>query len=768
MKISIKNRAFIIGIFFLTIIILGLTQNTKFSYAQPQYDKENRILIVPSNFLITEFSEDCNSGENLTSIDLSLPSPTWNLTDIEVNFTDIEFKREIKTIEDGIDAANYIDKLTIRGLAVQINISAPTIVYGIQIYGSAIIPQPADIVNIQLQGYDNLNNQPDGIPLRTVNLNMSTDAKWYIQEFSTPIMLNEGNYSLVMIKSNIQNPTTKYQWWYSYSNPTNPDLYNSLDLGSGWTPGYKGTPQVYKLDQKLNFTFKPQDINMEAEISGDHYTVIDGTESVKGNLTISNVNYTSTTSTLSISIKNNESTSLLFNATYTYNLKNILISGGTVSIRETFNNTWTISPIFYRPSNNYSIKFDYPNSWFNLTVFNSSGILYESTDYVNDGNVIFIPNNTLTSEIGWKITANSEKVNFNADPQESQYLPGQLLRIFVDAPVSVGNLSFLLIDRDGNIVYNETLIDHSDSYTFSYTILSSPTGLPWKALIFWNNYTDAGLQTIELQINTPVDGGGDDDSNKTIITGINPQLIYMSILYIIIGSVAGLSSYMIVKRHKRNKAVHRQKIFNKYMDLLNLDYIMIVDKNSGLNVYEQVLAGKDRDISLISGFLEAIRSFGIELSGSEDESQAIRLQYQNMNIIMNDYKNFRILNIMKEPPSQDFLDALRPLSHDIDTYYGKSFKEFDGKVAKFKGIKDLLEIHLHTSLIYPLKVVESKEVKIDSAEKALVSKALNIMKKNNSDHFFVSYLMGAGKEFNVKNAEVILKLIQKKVFQQIE
>ena len=62
----------------------------------------------------------------------------------------------------------------------------------------------------------------------------------------------------------------------------------------------------------------------------------------------------------------------------------------------------------------------------------------------------------------------------------------------------------------------------------------------------------------------------------------------------------------------------------------------------------------------------------------------------------------------------------------------------------------------------------TKETKLNSAEKSLANKALSIMKKNNADHFFVSYLMGKAKEFNVKNAEIILKLIEKKVFRPIE
>ena len=40
------------------------------------------------------------------------------------------------------------------------------------------------------------------------------------------------------------------------------------------------------------------------------------------------------------------------------------------------------------------------------------------------------------------------------------------------------------------------------------------------------------------------------------------------------------------------------------------------------------------------------------------------------------------------------------------------------------------------------------------------------MKKKNSNHFYASYLISE-KEFNPKRAELILKLIDKKVFQPV-
>ena len=122
---------------------------------------------------------------------------------------------------------------------------------------------------------------------------------------------------------------------------------------------------------------------------------------------------------------------------------------------------------------------------------------------------------------------------------------------------------------------------------------------------------------------------------------------------------------------------------------------------------------------------------------------------------------------MKDNPSQGFFETLKPLSHDIDRYYGKSLKNFDGELSQFKGIKELLEEHLNISLIYPLKVVMSKDEKLPLGEKIIVNKAFDAMKQRKNNYFYVSNLMPE-KEFNVRNAELILKLVKKKIFQPIK
>ncbi len=254
--------------------------------------------------------------------------------------------------------------------------------------------------------------------------------------------------------------------------------------------------------------------------------------------------------------------------------------------------------------------------------------------------------------------------------------------------------------------------------------------------------------------------------NTTKITGLPLEIFILFVIVTIIIIVSSLVSYTTIRKKKIKRKNFRNKIFNKYMDVLNLNYVLVSDRISGLNIYEQMISGKEMNPTLLSGFLQAISSFGIELTGSEEQSQTIRLEFQNSKILMSDFKNYRLINVFEENPSKEFMDSIEPLSQDIDKYYGKLLKNFDGDTTKFAGIKELLERHLQISLVYPLKVVITDNTKLKSEEKTLVYQAINYMKKKNSNYFYISYLMSEGN-FNPKRAEKILGLIDRKIFQPI-
>ena len=91
-----KNENIIIGILFLLMFFLILMSNTKISYALEGNDS----LIIPLHFQTFEFSDKKDRINNISSTDIELPSSTWNITHIELNFTHLAYyQRELKRIK---------------------------------------------------------------------------------------------------------------------------------------------------------------------------------------------------------------------------------------------------------------------------------------------------------------------------------------------------------------------------------------------------------------------------------------------------------------------------------------------------------------------------------------------------------------------------------------------------------------------------------------------------------------------------------------------
>jgi hypothetical protein len=689
---------------------------------------------------------------NVNSLDLSFPSESWNLTSLELNLTDITFHREIIEVENVEGWASKRLNKGIPGYAVQINITEATEIHAVHIYGREADPATTTNITVQINGFDSLSDEPNATVYGSEILNMSSNPGWYVQTFSSPILLNTGYYYLILNGTEmLPSDSAKYWWELNDVNPKNPNLITWEFIGGGWINNITGEPFLYKLDQRITSDFYPENHNMTAEIGGNYYSISNGPGSGTGSLNISSTLFPNETQ-LRIPILNNKS-SVIFNITYVFSSSNYFFSEGLLTIKELIDNEWKLSPNIQRFYYNHSVIFAYPLQWENLIV-KRNNIDISSSVIINTTNkIIILPNNTITDGASWEILANSPNEEITLNIPKTIFQPGQELEFSVLPPINPGNITYILINSLGFKEYNETMeITQitNEEIVLSYTLSPNPNEGIYKAYIYWYDNENAGVITQEFQVNVPF--------------VLDP--IYIVIIFVgsVLIAAASFTSYKLVKRSRRIHEEFRKKIYNKYMDVLNLDYFIIIEKRTGLPIYEQILASKNIESSLITGFLEAIRSFGIELTGANEKSQTIKLEYQQSKIIMSEFKNFRILLIMKENPSQDFLDSIKALSYDIDAEYGEQIANFTGDISYFKNVKDLLDKHLETSLIYPLKV-ETQGVKVNSEEKILINRAQSIMKKRNNDYFFVSYLLSTKKGFQVKDAETILNLIEKKIFQ---
>ncbi len=737
----------------MTLLVFLLGLNLRLNNANAQSNGDS--LTIPINFSMLEFGETNGTNENVSSIDIEIPSSSWSLTDIQLNFTDIDLGREVKTIED--QQYGYYSEIFKKnpaskrfGLGMQIILTEATIIHGVYMYGYKT-SETTELIDVQLRGYDNENNKPNSTIYRSVNFNVSSDSGWYLQNFSNSISLSAGNYSLVLNGSNIISPSTHYYWAYNDIDPTNPNLHSSEYI-SQWLDGVQNSPYLYKLIQRTEQSYNPEDINMTIDVDGNLYNITNDLPG-SGKVEISNINLPLNQTNLILQVYHNQSVELVFNVSYIVELENYLASPGTLHISETHGNHWSVIPTINPDFSNYTVKFNFPQNWFDVNVLRNDINITGLVDINYTENDIFIPTNLISEGDLWEITACSSKIDFGLDVIRTEFLTGQELKFFISEPWLSGNYTFNLNDPFHDKIYTSNKTLSSESNSFTYIIPSSAIDGDYKAYIYWFNGTDAGVTTQIFVITLPP-------------PPINWSLVVSVIIVVGLTSAISASSYVLIKKNRRKSAARKETVYNRCMDILNLNYLLITEKKSSLNIYDQMFIDKKLNTTLISGFLEAIRSFGLDITGSEEHSQTIKLEYKNSKIIMSDFKNFRIIFIMKDLPSNQFFDSIKALSYEIEEKYGTYLKEFKGNLQPFKNMEELIKKHFGTSFLYPLKVVGTGKTKISTTEKAMIGRAMVSMKKNKSKYCYTTQLMQE-KGFNSKDVETIFSLIDKKVFQPI-
>ncbi|MFX1411677.1 MAG: hypothetical protein ACFFA6_15105, partial [Promethearchaeota archaeon] len=754
---SKKNKKIGINTLFLSILFLILFCNIKFSFGV----NSNNSLMIPLNFQIFEFSEQKDKINNISSLDIELPSSTWNITHIELNFTNIEYyKREIKAIEDiPIMDDLFLDKHNTEGLGTQIKVNDTITIFGVYLNIKTFQTHALDEIYVQIRGYNSSTNAPNSTIYGYVDLNCTIVDGWNYQNFTSPIRLSKGNYFLVM--EGFVHATGEYHWYYNDFNPNNPDLYRSENYGTGWVNGIQGSPFLYKLVQEIKKKdIYPEEFNMTAEINGNYHKILNSIYIGSGHLTLSGIDFSPNDEILHIPITPNR---FLFNLSSDLKLKNQYLSNAFVNITEKEDNFWKILPDINRCNYNYSIKIELPNNWYNLIVYKDNIDITASENIVINGNLLYILNDTINDDNNWEITAKSPKIDFILDlSRGTEFQLGQELIFSAIAPIREGNFTFKLYNEHGAELDYRIIPVTSDETLYSFNITSTASLGNWTAYIYWNNYNDASVKS---QVFTIVPSSSSSQPSPHL-SDINLILI----LSVIIGGIligGSLAVYQISKRNKRRIETKLKRLSNKFKDILSLNYLMVSDIKSGVNVYEQTFAGKSMDPSLISGFLDAIRNFGVELVGSYRKSETLTLDYQDSIILMNESKDFRLIIIMSDKPSEEFTNLITNLAKDIEEKYGDLLREFKGgQVTQFAGIRELIEMHLNVSFASPLTIVLSKKVKLNTLEKSVVEKAKEIMEQTNLNYFYTTFLM-PNQKFDPEITKVIFNLISRKIFQPI-
>ena len=722
-------------------------------------------LTFNNNFDLNEYSKFNDTDQNVNSINITLPSSSWSIQDIELNFTDIKFGKELKIIEAQNYTGNYsrvyYQQIGDRnhGLGIQIKLTEPTTIYGVDLYGNKERDNPT-VINVQIRGYDALNNKPNSTVYSTVEINMSDTEGWYRQIFPNSTSLSGGNYFLVLNGSNIDDVNDKrYFWYYNNINSSDPTLYSSYyDQTDQWSTGIQNHTYLHKLIQKVETPVYPDQINMTVNIDNKLYPISNNTSEGKGYLEKTTVNFSPVSESYQIIVNNQASESLLFNVSYSVTLSNNINAPCSVVVQEGTTNKWSVKPTIVRQPTNYSVLFYYPSSWENISVLKdfaniTSSVIVDTTDHK-----IIILNDSISFGADWEITATSPNIEFWLNVQKTDYVLGQEIQFHLHTNVSSGTYAFVLLNSAGTHVEPNQTITYPSETLFSYNLSLDDLDGTYTAYVFWfsDSGTEAGVQSqnFEISLNQP--------------TPPPPTPEFPWLFIIILGAVmGGLVLFIVYKRIQSHQRTKLEKFLSRCTDISNINDIIVIDSKSGIDIYSQSFGGRKLDTSLISGFLQAISNFGMTISEAAKESRTLNIEYKDSIVMQTEFVNLKLIVTLKDNPSSNFKFIMEDLAYDIYKDYGAEIDKFTGILKPFQNMNGLIEKHLNISFLYRLKIVKNPKIKLSMSEKEMVAKARTFMKENNFNYFYSLYLLPENT-CTPKDYQTIFSLIEKGIFQPTE
>jgi len=219
--------------------------------------------------------------------------------------------------------------------------------------------------------------------------------------------------------------------------------------------------------------------------------------------------------------------------------------------------------------------------------------------------------------------------------------------------------------------------------------------------------------------------------------------------------------------YERHLQVEREIIWQKFLDVLNIRHILLIDKESGLKLLSYSVLGAEIDADLLSGFIQANITFSesekVSLNGSKytKNSQFYELQYQNFNILLKDGKFIRLCLILDQQASDYMRTDVLQFLREYEEFFNEEITTFK-KSGSFnaENMTEYLVDALKITLVFPMSLAHSippkdlEKINENQIQKAIVNLARELL--ISKPFFFINNLLNKVKKIVNLDASIIL------------
>lgn len=219
---------------------------------------------------------------------------------------------------------------------------------------------------------------------------------------------------------------------------------------------------------------------------------------------------------------------------------------------------------------------------------------------------------------------------------------------------------------------------------------------------------------------------------------------------------------LFLKSHEEERL---RDLFEKYIDALNLIHLLVIHRESGVAIFSASYTTETIEPALVSGFLQAITSFGSEISGKEGPIRLLR--YKDLKISIQEGEYIRAALILKEDPSQRLLEILKHFVRFFDTNYRPHLHPFKGSVDPFKNTHSLIDDFFEITLSFPHEINEKEVFRNRNNISANELVLINMARSLGREFSLGALLEKSSKELLISQLEafsIIYNLREKNIF----
>ena len=405
---------------------------------------------------------------------------------------------------------------------------------------------------------------------------------------------------------------------------------------------------------------------------------------------------------------------------------------------------------------NYWINFTVPKSWENITVYNASELILNNPTFgaLRNG-YRELQIRPASNGSNWYITAEVNRLKTNIDilykPNEvvagdefqlrfyvslingSDIIPFQDVVITVEVFVNGESIEEDINSTDDSGIIGFRILIPSDTNSLFLTV-DLPGTISYTSTFF--------------QINDITVSNASESSNSPIgidLSGIIP-------IFIIIGSIAGSSIiigsfYKIIIIPKRETQKNTlKKIRNVFDDAINMEYILVIYKESGVSIFFKSMGLENVDPDLISGFISAISSFGEKIELNESLT---KMKYGDKSLLLADGKYIRVGIVLNDKGSELIRENLKKFTEEFEERYADTLPKWESSLMVFKDAGDLVDKIFNTSIILPhivkYNISDIKDLQYNISRNILYE-AESLLEEPNREYFFIGKLLNRVQE----------------------